>query len=132
MSKTIRQRITFKATPHEVYEALMDSRKHAQFSGASAEINRQVGEAFNAYDGYISGLNLELVPDAKIVQNWHASDWPDGFMSRVTFKLTPVNHGTRLDFTHSGVPDEEYESLKQGWIDNYWKPMRQMLDIEKP
>ncbi len=28
MSKTIRQSVTFKATPHQVYEALMDSRKH--------------------------------------------------------------------------------------------------------
>jgi hypothetical protein len=28
-TKTIRQWVTFKASPHEVYEALMDSRKHS-------------------------------------------------------------------------------------------------------
>jgi len=26
--KTIQQSVTFRATPHEVYEALMDSSKH--------------------------------------------------------------------------------------------------------
>ena len=32
-TKTIRQTITFKAPPHDIYEALMDSRKHAKFTG---------------------------------------------------------------------------------------------------
>ena len=33
MPKTIRQTATFKASPRAVYEALMDSRKHAAFTG---------------------------------------------------------------------------------------------------
>lgn len=131
MSKLIRQTVTFKATPHEVYEALMDSRKHAQFTGSAANISRKVGGPITAYDGYISGTNLELVPDEKIVQAWHASEWPEGHISRVTFKISEVKGGTRLIFTHRGVPDEEYESIKQGWIDNYWVPMRAMLNAER-
>jgi hypothetical protein len=35
-TKTIHQSVTFKANPHEVYEMLMDSRKHAQFTGVKA------------------------------------------------------------------------------------------------
>ncbi|MGA2318205.1 MAG: hypothetical protein ABSG71_17760 [Thermodesulfobacteriota bacterium] len=45
-TKTIRQSITFKASPHEVYDALMDSRKHAKFTGAKARISRKVGGKF--------------------------------------------------------------------------------------
>jgi len=26
------------------------------------------------------------------------------------------------------VPDDQYESIKQGWIENYWTPMKVMLD----
>jgi activator of HSP90 ATPase len=127
VSKLIRQTVTFGATPHEVYEALMDSRKHAQFTGDEASISRKVGGKISAYGGYITGTNLEMAPDQKIVQAWHAADWPEGHFSRVTFQLTPVRNGTRLTFTHSGVPAEQYESIKQGWIDNYWKPMKAML-----
>ena len=128
MATRIRQSVTLKAAPHEVYEALMDSRKHARFTHDKARISRQVGGAFTAYGDYISGTNLELVPDRKIVQAWHAADWPEGHLSRVTFKLARIKGGTRLSFTHTGVPESEVESLKQGWIDNYWLPLKAMLE----
>ena len=128
MSKLIRQSVTFKAAPHAVYEALMDSRKHAKFTHGGAKISRKVGGAIMAFDGYITGHNLALAPDQKIVQAWHASEWEDGHMSKVTFKLTPVAAGTRLSFTHSNVPDPFVEDIRQGWIDNYWAPMKEMLN----
>ena len=128
MATLIRQSVTFKATPHAVFEALMDSRQHARFTGDKARISRKVGGPFSAYGSYITGTNLELVADKKIVQAWHGSDWPEGHMSRVTFKLTRVKGGTRLAFTHSGVPESEVASIKQGWIDNYWQPLKAMLE----
>jgi uncharacterized protein YndB with AHSA1/START domain len=128
MSKTIRQSVTFKATPHQVYEALMDSRQHGKFTGDTASISRKVGGKMMAYGGYITGTNVELVQDEKIVQTWHAADWPKGHESRVTFSLKPIEGGARLTFTHTGVPDDQYESIKQGWIEHYWTPMKAMLN----
>lgn len=127
-TKIIKQSATFKAPPHEVYEALMDSRKHARFTGGKASISREVGGKFTAYDGYIDGVNLELVPDQKIVQSWRASDWPEKHYSTVTFALKELNSGTRLTFTQTGVPEEFYEEIKQGWHDYYWNPMKQLLE----
>ena len=124
MPRTIRQSATFPATPHQVYEALMDSRQHSAFTGDKAHISREVGGAITAFDGYVSGKNVELIPDQKIVQTWHASDWPAGHESRVTFLVAPVAAGTRLRFTHHNVPDDQYDSIKQGWIDNYWTPLK--------
>ena len=74
MSKVIHQTVTLKVPPHEVYEALMDSRKHAAFTGGKAKISRAVGGKFSAYDNYIAGKNVDLVPDKKIVQDWRAVD----------------------------------------------------------
>ena len=128
MSKPIRQSVTFKASPHQVYEALMDSRMHARFTRGGARISRKVGGEIMAFDGYVTGRNLELAPDARIVQAWHASDWEPGHMSKVTFRLTPVPGGTRLRFTHSHVPDALIEDIRQGWIDNYWVPLKAMLN----
>ena len=128
MSKIIQQTVTFKASPHEVYETLLDSARHAAFSGSPAEISREVGGAYSAYDGYISGKNIKLVPDREIVQSWRAVDWPVGKYSTVTFLLLPIPDGTRLNFSHVDVPDGTEEEFTRGWIDNYWEPMKKMLE----
>lgn len=120
MSKLIEQIVLFKASANDVYEALMDSAKHAAFTNSEAQISREVGGEYLAYAGYISGKNLELVPDQKIVQSWRANDWPEDQISVVTFLLSPFEGGTQLYFTHANVPDGTEEEFTQGWIDNYW------------
>jgi activator of HSP90 ATPase len=128
MPNIIHQTIFFKAPPHEVYEALMDTAKHAEFSGGQASISPSVDGEIMAYDGYITGKNIELIPDQKIVQDWHASDWPEGQFSQVTFEFTPIPGGTRLEFTHDKLPTGTEEEFTQGWIDNYWEPMKKLLE----
>ena len=127
-TKNIRQSVTFKTNPHEVYEALMDSRRHAKFTGEKARISRKIGGKLMAYGGYIEGVNLDLVPDKKIVQSWRGSDWPKGHYSKATFTLKKVKGGTRLSFFQSGVPAQHYNGIKKGWRDFYWAPMKKMLE----
>ena len=127
MSRLIQQTVTFHASPHAVYELLMDSDSHAAFSGDSASISREAGGEISAYGGYITGRNLKLIPDREIVQSWRAVDWPEGYFSTVTFVLLPIPEGTRLNFTHADLPDGTEEEFEQGWIDNYWEPMKRAL-----
>ena len=129
-TRTIEQTITFKARPHVVYEMLMDSAEHASFSGAPASISREVGGAFTAYDGALTGTNVELVPDAKIVQSWRAGDWPEGHYSTATFLLEEADGGTRLTFTQTGVPEQNYDDIRQGWRDFYWSKMESSLESQ--
>jgi activator of HSP90 ATPase len=131
MSQIIHQVVNFSVTPHEVYEALMDSKKHASFTHAVANISRNIGGEYTAYDGYISGKNLELIPDRLIRQSWRAVDWEAGVYSTVTFELSAVPAGSRLDFTHSDVPDGTEAEFTQGWIDNYWNPMQVFFTKKK-
>ncbi len=130
-TRTIRQTATFKVAPHEVYEALMDSRKHSEFTGDKAVISRAVGGKFSAFDGWAEGTNVELVPDRKIVQAWRGSDWPEGHYSQATFALLETAGNTKLTFTQTGVPEEFYEDVKKGWREYYWKPMKAMLEKKK-
>jgi activator of HSP90 ATPase len=126
-TKTIRQSVVFTAGPREVYESLMDTKKHALFTGAGAKISRKIGGRIMAYDGYIDGINLELIPDKKIVQSWRGSDWPEGHYSRATFSLRKTKGGTQLLFTQSGVPEDQYAAISQGWREHYWKKMKERL-----
>ena len=71
-SITIHQEIDFNATPQKLYEALLNSKQFAEFSGRPAEINREIGGAFSLFKGHIVGRNLELVPNQRIVQAWRS------------------------------------------------------------
>lgn len=107
---------------------LMDSKKHSDITGAPASISRRAGGKFTAYAGSLEGVNLELVPDTKIVQAWRADDWPAGHFSRAVFSFKATVDGTRLTFTQSGVPEPYYEDIRQGWHDFYWTPMKKLLE----
>ena len=129
-TKTIEQTVTFSASPHDVYEALMDSEKHSQFTGAKASISRDVGGSFTAYDGALSGTILELVPNTKIVQAWRAADegWPADHYSTASFTLEEADGGTRLTFVQTGVPEQSFDQINQGWKDYYWTKMQDLLE----
>ena len=131
MARSIKQVIQLSATPHEVYEALMDSEVHSSFTGSRAVISRKVGGKFSTFDNYSTGTNLKLSKDKKIVQTWRANDWPEGALSKATFALKASKQGTQLTFTQTGVPDSQYKAIKQGWIDFYWKPMKEMFGKRK-
>ena len=76
---TIEQVVFLRATPAEVYDALLDPKKHSAFTGSPATTNDKIGVEFKAWDGYISGKNLELVKNKKIVQEWETTAWPKGY-----------------------------------------------------
>ena len=126
-TKTIRQSTTFQASPHAVYETLMDSKRHAALTGSTVSMSRQVGGKFKVYDGDIQGVNLELIPDQKIVQSWRYSDWPKGRYSKATFALKAIPGGTHLSFTQRGIPEVFCDDIRQGWRDYYWAPMKEIL-----
>ena len=126
-TKTIKQKVEFNAQPHDIYEMLMDSEKHSEFTGAEASISRKVGGKITAYDGYIEGVNLILEADKRIVQSWRASDWPEGHYSKATFELKKTKKGTELAFTQEGVPEEQYKELSEGWHEHYWEKIKRII-----
>ena len=82
-----------------------------------------------AWGGYIHGKNLTLAPGKRIVQRWRPAEetWPRTHFSKVTFVLFPTRAGTRLKFTHTGVPQEHLAHLSAGWKESYWDPLRKYL-----
>ena len=127
-TKIIKQTVLFRVPPEKVYDALMDSKKHAAFTRDTAKIGKKVGERFTAYGGYAEGKNVEMIPAKKIVQSWRVSDWGEGHYSNVTFLFEETKEGTKMTFIQEGVPEESYEDIKQGWVDYYWEPMKKMLE----
>lgn len=128
-TKTINQEVKINASPHEVYEVLMNQEKHAGLIDSDADIDSKVGGRFKIYNGYIEGKNIELVKDRKIVQDWRGEEdcWPEDHYSRITILLEEISEGTRLVFTQEEMPEECYDNFYDGWFDNYWKPLQDMF-----
>jgi activator of HSP90 ATPase len=124
----LRQVVSFEARPAEVYAALMTSQAFATFTGMAATIDPAVGGAFSIFGGLIVGRNIELAPDARIVQVWRAvEDFPSGIYSLVKMDLTPTMAGTQLVLDHTGFPEGHYDHLYEGWPPRYWLPLKRYL-----
>jgi len=129
---TIKQTVFLDAGPEEVYDALLNARKHTAFTGSQATTSAKVGAEFNAWDGYISGKNIELVKDQKIVQEWETTEWPEGYpRSRLEFTFTAKKGGTELKMVHSQVPAEQVEEYRTGWHTAYWEPLKEYFAGKK-
>jgi activator of HSP90 ATPase len=119
------------ATPQEIYHAWMSSDGHSAMTGSPAKISPELGGKFEAWDGYIHGTNLELVPGKRIVQSWRtvefSADEPD---SRIEISLDAEGEQTRLTLHHTGLPPhgKQYE---QGWVESYFEPMKEYFKTKK-
>ena len=112
------------ASPAEIYRAWLDSIAHSEMTGGEATMSDEVGADMSAWDGYITGRNLELVPGERIVQSWRTTEFDDELEdSIVTVLLQETEDGTLLTLQHSNVPDEHKGYEEGGWQSNYFEPM---------
>lgn len=128
-TKTIKQSATFHAKPIEVYELIMDAKKHSAFTGTKVRMSNKIKGKFEVFDGYCHGYNIALVEGSKIVQAWHFKEegWPDDYFSICTFTFEKVKEGTKLSFIQEGVPEHKFDDLSRGWKEFYWEPMKAYL-----
>jgi activator of HSP90 ATPase len=125
MSDVIQQEVVLDASTSQVFEALMDSKTHSDFTGDPAIISRDVGGKFSAHDGMVSGINVELVPNKRIVQAWRAKPFPEGVYTIARIELDSQGaKKTKLTLTHQGVPSPALEMISKGWEENYWAKLK--------
>ena len=126
-TKTIRQTVYFNGSPKQLYDMIMNSKKHQSLSGEKAIISAKVGGRFTAWGSHISGFNLVLKPGEKIVQAWRATGWWPDYYSIAIFEFKKAQGGSTLHFTQVGVPSNRYSGHYRGWIETYWTPMKEIL-----
>ena len=124
---SIHMEAEFKVSPARVYEALLDSKQFAAFSGLPAEIDRAEGGAFSMFQGQIVGRNVELVANKRIVQAWRPTHWDAGVYSIVKFELAEQGSGTKFVLDHTGFPEGEFDSLTTGWKSHYIAGLQKFL-----
>lgn len=136
---SIHHEVKFKASPERLYAALTDEKEFQKvvlLGGAvkagtvknpePARISAVAGGEFAVFGGLISGREIELVPNVRIVQAWRNATWKSGTYSIARFELAPQGTGTLLTFDHTGFPEGDAEHLAEGWKSNYWEPLQQL------
>ena len=139
-SDAIHQEIIFNAARRRVFEALTDSVRFDALTRLSdaltlvtapeakaTSISREVGGPFTLFGGYITGRNLELLKDERLVQAWRTAGWKAGDYSVVKFSLLEYGAATKLIFDHRGFPDGQGAHLADGWHVHYWDPLAKLL-----
>ncbi len=113
------------APPEAVFRAWLDGTLVAEFTGSPAQGDEQPGTAFSAWDGYISGINLEIDPPHRILQSWRTTEFPpDAPDSRLEINLEAHQEGTLLRLTHSEIPEGQGEDYRSGWEEYYFAPLK--------
>jgi activator of HSP90 ATPase len=121
---------TIPAKPEVIYNAWLNSDEHAGMTGSPATVGSQVGDAFEAWGGYITGQNLELEPATRILQSWRTSEFEASDEDSVLeILLAASGGGTEITIRHSNLPDHGMQ-YQQGWIDSYFDPMKAFFDLK--
>lgn len=112
-----------KSSPKEIYKAWLSNEGHSAMTGGSAEISEEIGASFSAWDGYIEGENIELIPFSYIKQSWRTSEFEDSDEDSILeIRLHEIEGGTELSLEHRNLPAHG-EQYIQGWEDHYFSPM---------
>ena len=125
-----------------VYKALTDARQFDKIIDLSGirqsgmlpakankptQIGAEEGAPFSLFGGFITGRQIELVPNVRIVQAWRAPGWGPGVFSVAKFELVKQGAATKIVFDHSGFPKGAGKSLAAGWHKNYWEPLAKFV-----
>lgn len=120
---SIQREAMIPADPARVYEVLVDGEALSALSGMSGTAARSAGVEFTAFDGHVTGRQVELVPGERIVQAWRFPAWAPGTYSIVRFSLAAEDGGTRLVIEQDGEPADWHDHVYANWPTFYLDPL---------
>jgi len=124
--KKIKRYYTINAEPSDVFNALTNKKMLEIWTGEKAEMEPVNDFEFSLWDGSISGVNLEIEANKKIVQQWFFGD-EENEKSLVTIKLHPHKKGTSVELNHINIPDDAYENISEGWDEDYFGALNELF-----
>ena len=120
---SIHQQAMIPAGPDQVYAVLADADALSALSGLRGRPGRSAGEDFSAFDGNVTGRQIEMVPGTRIVQAWRFPSFPDGVYTIVHLTLTEVSGGTLLTLDQYGEPEDWHDHINTNWPTFYFTPL---------
>ncbi len=124
--KDFKKYFQIQASVQDVYNALVNPNVIELWTGDDVTMDDQVGTEFSLYEGNITGKNLEIEKEKKIVQQWYFGEQEEP--SIVTIKLHADKDATSVEVRQTNIPDEAYENIVEGWTYSYIEPIMDLLE----
>src|SRR6185369_3056232 len=121
----IEQRYYIMAPIEAVWQALVDPKHLTAWGAGPAEMSESEGYKFSLWGGDIHGINVRVVKNEALEQEWISGKWDKP--SRLKIQLRVEDNQVRVDLFQTGVPEEEYEKVAQGWKDYYFGPLKRWV-----
>ena len=116
------------AEPEDVFAALTNAFTIELWTGYPAVMDDKPGTEFSLWEGNISGNNIEVIENKKLVQEWYFGEQNE--KSIVTIKLFEDKKGTQVELNHTNIPDEDYENITEGWVEYYFGAIKEFFEVE--
>ncbi len=119
-----------ETTAEDLYQAWLDGSRHSAFTGGEADIDKNIGGIYTAWDAYIQGVNLSLEYPKRILQSWRTTEFPEGSPdSMLELTMENIDGGVRVELTHTHIPEGQHQQYYDGWHEHYIEPMKRYFSV---
>lgn len=124
--KDFKKYFILNTEPEILYSALTNAATIRLWTGSDAVMEAVEGTEFSLWEGSIYGKNISFIPNKKIVQEWYFGE--QEAPSIVTIILHQDKNKTSVELRHSNIPDDDYENITDGWIENYFGALQSFYE----
>ena len=124
--KDLRKTIHIKVPREEVFNAITNPLTIELWSGYEARMEASQGSQFSMFDGDITGTIRTLDPPALLEQVWDFGDQDQDSVVRI--ELFDESGKTRVELSHTHIPDDAFENIETGWKHYYLEALKSYLE----
>jgi len=124
--KDFKKYFIINTEPEILYNALTNAATIQLWTGEPAIMEPVEGTEFSLWSDSICGKNISFEPGKKIVQEWYFGEQEEP--SIVTIILHKDKSKTSAELRHTNIPDEDYEDIVAGWMENYFGSLMEFYE----
>ena len=124
--KDFKKYFIINTEPEILYNALTNAATIQLWTGEPAIMEPIEGTEFSLWNDSICGKNISFEPGRKIVQEWYFGEQEEP--SIVTIILHKDKSKTSAELRHSNIPDEDFEDIFAGWVENYFGSLMEFYE----
>lgn len=124
-SNSIKKNYTIDAPIEKVWQALTTPKLIDKWGAGPSKMSVKT-EEFSLWGGDIHGKNTKVVKEKTLEQDWYAGNWKEP--SKLKINLSEKGEKTKVDLTHTGVPEGEIKEIDGGWDQYYFGPLKKLVE----